>query len=125
MEFNEEKCKVLLPERISPEAKVCGHDTAMGACSLESQTRPGLQQRQHGQQVKRGDSPPLHHSCETIWSTASTPGVTNQSLNFRRQDHRSGEMPQNILQCKRDLQQNTKRQSMVWCQVENSVSKVS
>lgn len=62
MKFNQRKCKVLHPEKINPEAKTCGYDTAMGACSLESQTHPGLQQRQ---QIKRGDSPPLHHSCET------------------------------------------------------------
>lgn len=64
-EVQPEKVQILDPERINPETEECGHDTAVGACSLESQTHPGLQQRQHGQQVRRGDCPPLHYSCET------------------------------------------------------------
>lgn len=35
-------------------------------CSPEGQPYPGLHQKKHGQQVERGDSPPLLCSCETL-----------------------------------------------------------
>lgn len=50
-----------------------GHEAAVPACSPESQTHPGLCHKQHGQQVKGGDSPSL--LWDPIWSAVSSSGV--------------------------------------------------
>ena len=50
------------------------HEQAVWPCSPESQPYPGLQQKQHGQQVKGGDPATLHCSGET------SPGVLHPDL---------------------------------------------